>query len=100
MHLIIKNMKRIIILLISIILLNISNISISCALNESNNNKIDSVKLLSSPDLYNLSNKWASEFNKVNPDIRISVEIVTTAKNPENLFAECNNRICFKRICF
>jgi glycine cleavage system H lipoate-binding protein/ABC-type phosphate transport system substrate-binding protein len=80
-------MKRIIFLLISIILLNISNISISCSLNESNNNKIDSVKLLSSPDLFNLSNKWASEFNKVNPDIRISVEIVTTSKNPENLFA-------------
>jgi glycine cleavage system H lipoate-binding protein/ABC-type phosphate transport system substrate-binding protein len=39
----------------------------------------DSIKILSSPDLYNLSVKWAEEYGRVNPEAKI--EIINASDN-------------------
>ena len=45
----------------------------------------DSIRVLSSPDLYNLSLKWASEYNKIFPETKIKVISVNNGKIADNL---------------
>jgi glycine cleavage system H lipoate-binding protein/ABC-type phosphate transport system substrate-binding protein len=77
-------MKRIVILLISCLLVNYS-INSNPGLTERNLNNIDSVRVISSPDLYKLSLKWANEYNKVSQDSKIKVISIIDRKMAENL---------------
>jgi len=70
-------MKNAIILFIGLLLVNFSfpedikkDIRIKPA-------EIDSITLLSSPDLYNLTEAWADEFCRLNPDVKIGVIKIT-----------------------
>jgi len=65
-------MKRVIIFLISCLLVNYS-ISGNPGSAARNLPASDSLRVLSSPDLYNLSLKWASEYNKIFPETKIKV---------------------------
>jgi ABC-type phosphate transport system substrate-binding protein len=55
------------------------------ALTEGNLTVIDSVRVLSSPDLYKLSLKWANEYNKISQDAKIKVISITDREMAENL---------------
>ena len=78
-----KTMKRVIIFLISCLLVNYSVSSIP-GLAARNLTASDSIKVLSSPDLYNLSLKWACEYNKISPETKIKVISVNNGKITDN----------------
>lgn len=50
----------------------------------------DSIKLLSTPDLYKLSVKWVYEFTRMNPEIKVRVISVPDAQITENLLKNGN----------
>ena len=77
-------MKRIIILLISCLLVNYS-INSNPVLNGGKPGASDSIRVLSSPDLYNLSMKWAKEYNKLFPEPKINVISMKDGQIDENL---------------
>ena len=77
-------MKRIIIFLINCLLVNYS-IGSNPGLTERNLTTTDSIRVLSSPDLYNLSLKWASEYNKISPESKIKVISVKNGRIADNL---------------
>jgi glycine cleavage system H lipoate-binding protein/ABC-type phosphate transport system substrate-binding protein len=83
-------MKTKIILLISFILLNYSNINSKDSMNEISPAPGDSIKLLSTPDLYKLSVKWVYEFTRMNPEIKVRVISVPDAQITENLLKNGN----------
>jgi glycine cleavage system H lipoate-binding protein/ABC-type phosphate transport system substrate-binding protein len=72
-------MKRTIILLISLLLLNLGLTKGIPGERDKSTSNSDSIKILSSPDLYNLSVKWAEEYAKVNPEAKI--EIINVSDN-------------------
>jgi glycine cleavage system H lipoate-binding protein/ABC-type phosphate transport system substrate-binding protein len=76
-------MKRIIIFLISCLLVNYS-ISSNPGLAARDLSASDSIRVLSSPDLYNLSLKWAGEYNKIFPETKIKVISVNYEKITDN----------------
>jgi glycine cleavage system H lipoate-binding protein/ABC-type phosphate transport system substrate-binding protein len=73
-------MKRTIILLISLLLMICDNIRGNLIVTERNLSSSDSIRVLSSPDLYNLSIKWAGEYNKLFPETKIKVISVSDTK--------------------
>ena len=77
-------MKRTIIFLISCLLVNYS-ISSNPGLPEMDLASTDSISVLSSPDLYNLSFKWASEYNKLFPESKIKIIGIEKGKMADNL---------------
>jgi glycine cleavage system H lipoate-binding protein/ABC-type phosphate transport system substrate-binding protein len=79
-----KTMKRIIIILISCLLVNYSTSSIP-GLAARDLADSDSIRVLSSPDLYNLSLKWAVEYNKISPEAKIKVISLKNGKISDNL---------------
>jgi glycine cleavage system H lipoate-binding protein/ABC-type phosphate transport system substrate-binding protein len=83
-------MKTKIILLISFMLLNYSNINSKNSMNEISPAPGDSIKLLSTPDLYKLSVKWVYEFTRMNPDTKIRIISVPEAQIAENLLKNGN----------
>jgi len=78
-------MKRIITLLISLLLLNYSYISSKESVTGKNPSLEDSIRVLSTPDLYNLSVRWAFEYNRLNPETKIKVISVSDTKMADNL---------------
>ncbi len=76
-------MKRIFILLIGLLLINygFSN----TAFTESSFSSTDSIRILSSPELYNLTIKWADEYNKAFPQEGIKVISIPVNKINEEL---------------
>lgn len=84
-------MKKAIYLLIGILLMNYSYSSSMDLVRENNSQAGDSLKIFSTPDLYNLSIKWAEEYNKVYPDKKIKVVTVSDTKLVSSLIEKGNN---------
>lgn len=78
-------MKRVIITLICLILISYSYAAENSLVNEAGSVSSDSIKVFSTPDLYNLSARWAAEYNKINSEAKISVVSVDAAGISENL---------------
>jgi glycine cleavage system H lipoate-binding protein/ABC-type phosphate transport system substrate-binding protein len=83
-------MKRTIYLLISLLVINCSNLSGKGSLNEERPPTGDSIKLLSTPDLYNLSVKWADEYKRIYPETKIQVISVSGSRIAANLLEKGN----------
>ena len=83
-------MKRAITLLISLLLMNYSNLSSKDSVTANNPSPGDSIRVLSTPDLYNLSIKWANEYKRLYPETKIKVIIVSDTKMAENLIEKGN----------
>lgn len=89
-------MKNTILLFIGLLLIHFCNFSY--CINENNINGVTKNKVSSegsitiqcSPDLYNLTSKWASEYGKLNPGIRVNVIKNTGTGNDDNLKPEGN----------
>jgi glycine cleavage system H lipoate-binding protein/ABC-type phosphate transport system substrate-binding protein len=79
-----KTMKRIFIFLITCLLVNYS-ISSNPSFTEETLYVTDSISIFSSPDLYNLSLKWAGEYSKSFPEAKINVVSIKNEKMAENL---------------
>ncbi len=73
-------MNRPIILLISLLLLNFGTSKGTSLKSDNSALPVDSIKIFSSPDLYNLSVKWANEYDKVNPEAKIKIISATDNK--------------------
>jgi glycine cleavage system H lipoate-binding protein/ABC-type phosphate transport system substrate-binding protein len=84
-------MKKAIYLLIGILLMNYSYSSSMYLVRENNSQAGDSLKIFSTPDLYNLSIKWTEEYNKVYPDKKIKVVTVSDTKMVSSLIEKGNN---------
>ena len=72
-------MKRAIYLLISLLLVNCNSMYSRHSASENNPSPGDSLKVLATPDLYNLSMKWAGEYNRLFPGTQIKVVSVSDA---------------------
>ena len=83
-------MEKKIILLIGLLLMNYSYLSSKEPVTENNPSFVDSIRVLSTPDLYNLSIKWADEYNRLYPETKISVISVSDTRMADNLIAEGN----------
>jgi glycine cleavage system H lipoate-binding protein/ABC-type phosphate transport system substrate-binding protein len=83
-------MKCTIILLISLLILNSFNNRGLASVPEINSSPEDSIKVLSTPDLYNLSVKWSEEYKRIYPDSKIKVISVSDSKMADNLIKEGN----------
>jgi glycine cleavage system H lipoate-binding protein/ABC-type phosphate transport system substrate-binding protein len=86
-------MKKVVILLISLIIISYSYSAENSSVNEAGLVSTDSIRVFSTPDLYNLSAKWAAEFNKINSGAKISVISVNTVGIAEGLLS--NGQIGF-----
>jgi glycine cleavage system H lipoate-binding protein/ABC-type phosphate transport system substrate-binding protein len=82
-----KTMKKIFTLLISLLLLNgsLSNKELRA---ESIISPGDSIIVLSTPDLYNTSVKWAGEYNRLYPEMKIKIISIPDSKQMDKLLAE------------
>ena len=77
-------MKRIFICLISLLVINYS--AISSKLNAGTSSlSTDSISVLSTPDLYNLSVRWATEYNTLFPGTKIKVINISDPKIMKSL---------------
>jgi|WetSurMetagenome_2_1015567.scaffolds.fasta_scaffold01623_1 glycine cleavage system H lipoate-binding protein/ABC-type phosphate transport system substrate-binding protein len=83
-------MKRTIILLINLLLINYSIINSAVPVTEVNSATGDSIRIISTPDLYNLSITWANEYNRLNPAVKVKVITVEDTKMTDNLLKEGN----------
>jgi glycine cleavage system H lipoate-binding protein/ABC-type phosphate transport system substrate-binding protein len=83
-------MKKTIILLISLLLLIYSNLSSKDLFTNTVTYPEDSIKILTTPDLYNLSIKWADEYSRAFPGKRVKVISVSDSKMADNLIEEGN----------
>jgi len=86
----IKIMKPTVILLISLLLMNYSNLSSKEKVTENILFPEDSIRVLSTPDLYSLSAKWAEEYNRLYPDMKIRIVNVSDSKMADKHMAEGN----------
>jgi glycine cleavage system H lipoate-binding protein/ABC-type phosphate transport system substrate-binding protein len=71
-------------------LLNYVNLTGMYILPESVNIPADSLKVLTTPDLYNTSMIWAEEYNRLNPHTKIRVVNIPDNKTMDKLLAEGN----------
>lgn len=83
-------MKRVLFLLISLLLMNYGYLSGNELLTENTHSPKDSITVLSTPDLYNLSIRWANEFNKLYPDVKIKIFTSSDKRMTDNLIAKGN----------
>jgi glycine cleavage system H lipoate-binding protein/ABC-type phosphate transport system substrate-binding protein len=81
-------MKRVIYLLIGLLLINCSNLSSKELITGNSSSPGDSIKILTTPDLYNLSVKWTSEYKKQNPETKIRVNTLSERVTADNSFAK------------
>ena len=82
--------KRENVLLISFMLLNFSILVCTTAMGKNNNYTNDTIKVICSPDLYNLSIMWANEYNKAFPEQKIKIISVSDVKMAGNLISAGN----------
>ena len=83
-------MKRIIYLLISLLLINYDYVSGNELLTENLHSTKDSIIVLSTPNLYNLAVKWANEFNKLYPEMKIKILTTSDKMMTDKLIAKGN----------
>jgi glycine cleavage system H lipoate-binding protein/ABC-type phosphate transport system substrate-binding protein len=81
-------MKRTIVLLTGLLLMNYSIIYCKPSVTSSIVSYEDSLCVLSSPDLFRLSNAWASEYNRLYPEKKIKVVSVSDTKMADRLMSE------------
>ena len=81
-------MKRAIYLLISLLLINYSYLSSKDLVTENKPSPGDSIKVLSTPDLYNLSFKWANEYNRLYHEMKIKVINVSDIQMADKLITD------------
>jgi glycine cleavage system H lipoate-binding protein/ABC-type phosphate transport system substrate-binding protein len=73
-------MKNFVILFSCLLLLYCSNISGQEVVTNNNQSKENSLQILSSPDLYNLTQNWVNEYSRLNPALKIKVINFTDSK--------------------
>jgi glycine cleavage system H lipoate-binding protein/ABC-type phosphate transport system substrate-binding protein len=79
-------MKKIFVFVISILLINYS--SAFCKISSNRTEPpVDSIRILTTPDLLSLSTKWVAEYKKVNPESGIRLISVPDEKIAEKLVA-------------
>ncbi len=71
-------------------MLNSSDICAGKSHSENGPSTGDSIKVLSTPDLYNLSTKWASEYNRLYPEMKIKVISVSDIKTADKFLSGGN----------
>lgn len=69
-------MKRTMILLFSLLLVNFSSVYCKESVN-SNLSPGDSIRIFSTPDLYRLAMKWSDEYSKLNPGVKIGITMIS-----------------------
>ena len=77
-------MKRTVLLSISVLLLFCNSLYSKHPENSNNPLPGDSIKVMASPDLYNLSTKWAVEYNKLVPGAQIKVVNISDQEKAED----------------
>jgi glycine cleavage system H lipoate-binding protein/ABC-type phosphate transport system substrate-binding protein len=70
--------------------MNYSNLSSKEAVTENNLIPEDSIRVMSTPDLYGLSVKWAEEYKRLFPEMKIRVISVSDSKMADKLIADGN----------
>jgi len=83
-------MRKGIIFLFGLLLINQSNINCKELTPLFNGPMEDSIRVLSTPDLYNLSIKWSGEYSKLFPDKPVNVITISDKKMADKLIAEGN----------
>jgi glycine cleavage system H lipoate-binding protein/ABC-type phosphate transport system substrate-binding protein len=83
-------MKKAIIFLIGLMLINYVNVNSKDLAAENKTSTEDSLMVISTPDLYNLSVKWVSEYNKLNPGAKFGVINISDIKKAEGLIQKGN----------
>jgi glycine cleavage system H lipoate-binding protein/ABC-type phosphate transport system substrate-binding protein len=83
-------MKRFNILLVSLSLISYSNLNCKASVAFSNQDSRDSMQVMSTPELYNLSIKWASEYTRIFPERKIKVISVSNREIADNLIENGN----------
>jgi glycine cleavage system H lipoate-binding protein/ABC-type phosphate transport system substrate-binding protein len=79
-------MKRAMCFLTVLLLVSYSSFYVRASGISGKTSSVDSIKVVCAPELLNLSEKWAAEYNRINPDVKIRV-IQATGKMPaSNLF--------------
>jgi glycine cleavage system H lipoate-binding protein/ABC-type phosphate transport system substrate-binding protein len=79
-------MKRVICFLTVLLLVSYGCLSAVAPVTSVNTSATDSIRVVSAPELLNLTEKWAAEYNRINPDVKIKV-VQATGKIPAlNLF--------------
>lgn len=86
-------MKPKFLIIIAIYLLCFSGISNQKAQASNNLNRQDSIKILSSPDLYNLTSSWVREYSKVNP--QLAIKVCSLKDSPISDFLNSDGNLCF-----
>ena len=81
-------MKRVVYLLISLLLLNCSSTFSKQSSGRNDPSRSDSLNVVTTPDLYNLTMKWAQEYGKLFPGVRIKVKNVSEAAKAGELINE------------
>jgi glycine cleavage system H lipoate-binding protein/ABC-type phosphate transport system substrate-binding protein len=66
-------MKSSILLFTGLMLLQCSNLYSEETLANSNHSRAGSINVLSTPEIYNLTNRWAIEYSNLNPEFKINV---------------------------
>jgi glycine cleavage system H lipoate-binding protein/ABC-type phosphate transport system substrate-binding protein len=70
--------------------MNYSNLSCKELVTENNPLPKDSIRVLSTPDLYNLAIKWAGEYKRLYPETKIKVISVSDTRIADKLIADGN----------
>jgi glycine cleavage system H lipoate-binding protein/ABC-type phosphate transport system substrate-binding protein len=83
-------MKRATILLISLLLFGYTNMKGIGPVTENSPLQVDSMRVLSTPDLFELSNIWANEYNRLFPELKINVISVSGNMIADQLSKEGN----------
>jgi glycine cleavage system H lipoate-binding protein/ABC-type phosphate transport system substrate-binding protein len=81
-------MKRSIFLFLGILLVNYFSLGVNPPVSEEMFSSEDSIKVLSTPDLYSLSCRWVAEYQKSNPGVKIRVISITDSGAPEDLLRD------------
>jgi glycine cleavage system H lipoate-binding protein/ABC-type phosphate transport system substrate-binding protein len=68
--------------------MNYSNLYCNESVTSDNPASNDSLRIMSTPDLYNLSNKWATEYKRLYPETKIKVITVSDEKTADKLITE------------
>jgi glycine cleavage system H lipoate-binding protein/ABC-type phosphate transport system substrate-binding protein len=81
-------MKKLVCFLTVLFLMSYGGFSVIASVTPGDTNPGDSIRVVSAPELLTLSQKWAAEYNRLNPDAKIKI-VLADGKIPEaSLFKE------------
>jgi glycine cleavage system H lipoate-binding protein/ABC-type phosphate transport system substrate-binding protein len=81
-------MKRLMCFLTILLLVSYGSISVIASVTSGKTSNDDSLRVVCAPELLNLSEKWAAEYKKINPDVKIRVIQATGKMSASGLFRE------------